>query len=593
MNPPDVPNDVETSNAPTRWQFLPARTDESAELVRRLGITPLAARLLAARDYVDPKSVQGFLKPLLGSLHDPFLMRDMDRAIERIARALTDREPIAIYGDYDVDGLTATALIVRFFDWLGVKTVPYIPHRLNDGYGMSHKGIDHLAGQNIRLIVTVDNGINCNEEIAYAASRGIDVVVTDHHQPGEELPPAVAVVNPNRADCPYPFKELSGVGVAFKLAHALAKHLKKTADTTRPFLRSLMDLVALGTIADIVPLLNENRVLVSHGLLQLSSTDKIGLQAMIRKLGIGGKPITGEAVGFMIGPRLNAAGRTEDARYSLDLLLSVDAEESRSLAEFLDQLNQQRRRLEMEVYQEALGMIATDDTLLGEPVLVVAGEGWHQGILGIVASRLVERFNRPAIVLGIENGQAKGSARSIGSLDLYQALHSCEMLLSNFGGHKMAAGLTLPSENIAGFRKVIGRVAADIAVAGELAPEITIDATAGIDELTFEALSQIDQMRPYGEGNPSPTVALLNCCLVEPAQIKKEKHLKLRIAQDNQNGSKSSRAIGGIFFGAGSRYNSIVAAGKRFDVAGTPVVNEWNGNRAIEINIKEIRPSVE
>jgi len=591
MNLPSSSDSAASPYFSTRWQFRAVAEDRVASLAAELGLSPVAARFLVARNMADPDVARSFLNPTLASLHDPFELRDMDRAVEQITSALRDRRRIAIFGDYDVDGLTATSLLVRFFAWLGVDVLPYIPHRLNEGYGMSRKGIDCLAAQGVELIVTVDNGINAVDEIAYAAAQGIDVVVTDHHQPGERLPAAAAVVDPNRSDCTYPFKWLSGVGVAFKLAHALARQSNRSADEAKGFLRSLIDLVALGTIADIVPLVGENRVLVIHGLKVLGATDKTGLQAMMEKLGIAGKPIRGDMVAFLIAPRLNAAGRTEDAVHSLQLLLSDDPLESRRLVESLEQMNQQRRRLEGEVFDEAVAMIRADASLLSDPVLVVAGDGWHIGILGIVASRLTDKFGRPSIVLSIDGEGAKGSARSTYGFDVCQTLHACESLLTTYGGHKMAAGLTLATDKIPEFRRLLAHVVADRATSKEATPLFVIDTAAKIEELTLEVLEQIDRLRPFGEGNPQPLVALLDCHLVERPHMRSERHLKIRFAQECGSRGKSPPSISAIGFGVGNRYRDILSADGRFDLAGVPSVNEWNGSRSVEMNIKDIRPA--
>ncbi|MBN1867367.1 single-stranded-DNA-specific exonuclease RecJ [Candidatus Sumerlaeota bacterium] len=568
-----------------------ARVPENAalDLSRDLGLTPLAARLLAARDLSDPASVQAFLHPALASLHDPFLMRDMDRAVDRIARALSARETIGVYGDYDVDGMTSTSLLVRFFRWLGVEVLPYIPHRLNEGYGMSRKGVDQLHSAGVRLIVTVDNGIGCVDEVAHAASLGIDVVVTDHHQPGDTIPAAVAVVDPNRRDCPYPFKGLSGVGVAFKLAHALSRHLGKDPEESREFLKSHFDLVALGTIADIVPLQGENRVLAWYGLQTLANTRKQGLQAMIQMLGIDGRAMDGETVGFLLGPRLNAAGRTGEAQAGLELLLTEDETRSWDLARFLDELNDHRRKMENEVFFEVMETIE-GSTLLDDPVLVVSGPNWHAGIVGIVASRLVERFGHPAFVLSIESGIAKGSARSIGRFDLHGALSGCAELLNTFGGHKMAAGLSLPADRIPALRRaLIDHVESEYSPE-DMEPRLAVDTDARVEELTLEALEEIGRMHPFGEGNPTPVVVLRGCRLVEAPRIVKDRHLRLRLAQDDGT-NRSAGWIGAIGFSFAHRYDEIVEHADRLDIAATPKINVWQGNRSVELNLVDFRPA--
>jgi len=577
--------------APPRktWRFRAICEERLAFVERKFGLTRLAARLLAGRDLPDAASVESFLNPSLLSLHDPMRMRDMDRAVERIAQALAEGERIAVYGDYDVDGLTATALLVRFFKWLGVEVLTHIPHRLNEGYGMSLEGVDLLHSRGARLIITVDNGISCVNEIAHARDLGMDVIVTDHHQPGAELPEATAVVDPSRPDCPYPFQDLSGVGVAFKLAHAVAKRLGKPEGEAKAFLKSLLDLVALGTIADVAPLVGENRVFALHGLRALERTEKAGLRAMIQMLGIKEKQITGETVAFLLGPRLNAPGRTGDPGDSLELLLSDDDARARQLSKFLDRLNEERRAREEEVLAEVLEILQRRPDLLTDPVLVVAGEGWHLGIVGIVASRLVDRFGRPALVLGVEDGVARGSARGVDGFDLCDALTECAEFLTTYGGHKMAAGLCLPSEDLEAFGRALNRIGAERLSADELTPALTIDASASIDELSLQALQQIDCMRPFGFGNPSPVVALLGCRLAAPPLTVGGKHLKMRLTQAGATSREGP--VTAIWFHCPPHVRDLVVDSPRIDVAGTPRRNEWQGRESVEMTIKDIRPS--
>ena len=561
-------------------------------LERELGVLPLTARLLAVRDLPDAEAARAFLSPTLATLLDPFLMDGMDLAVERIARAVRDREPIAIYGDYDVDGLTATALLTRFFGALGTEVTSYIPHRLDEGYGMSMQGVESLQQRGTRLVITVDNGIGCAAEVGRAHELGMDVVVTDHHQPEGRTPEAAAVVNPNRADCPYPFKNLSGCGVAFKLAHALARHLGLDAAQAKPLLFSLLDLVALGTVADVMPLTGENRPLVRHGLYELERTRKPGLRALVNMLGVGDKPFSPETVGFILAPRLNAAGRTGNATDALDLLLTENEARAWELAKYLDHLNQDRRKLESDVLEEALAQLAEDPCPAEElPVLVVAGEGWHAGVVGIVASRLVDRFGRPAVVLGIEGDTARGSARSIEGFDLLAALTLCSDLLSEFGGHRMAAGLSLPASRCGALRDALRHHVADLLEPGTLKPRLDIDTHAEASELTVASLRQIDGLRPFGQGNPAPIVVLENCRLVsEPVEVG-GKHLKMRLFQESQNGN-GGEPLTAIWFRCPLTRDEVAAwvrAQCLFAVAGSPRINTWNGVQSVEFSVQDVR----
>ncbi len=573
------------------WRFREMDEARADTLARDLGWSALAARILATRGLADEKSVHDFLNPALGMLHDPFLMDGMTPAVERIARAVRQGEPIAVYGDYDVDGLTATALLIRFFRFIGVEVIPYIPHRLDEGYGMSCDGVDSLRERGVRLIVTVDNGISCAEQVAHATRHGMDVVITDHHQPGDMLPEAVALVNPNRPECPYPFKELSGCGVAFKLAHALLRHLERPPEEAKPFLFSLFDLVALGTIADVMTLQGENRVLSHFGLKELERTRKAGLKALIQLLNLNGKPFTTETVGYLIGPRLNAAGRTGNAGDALELLLVEDETRARELARYLDELNQERRSLEVDVLTEALDQVAQDASLLDDTVLIVAGEGWHQGVVGIVASRLVDRFGHPAIVLSIEGEVARGSARSVNGFDIHTALGACADLFIEYGGHTLAAGVTLPAERLALFRERLNLEAANRTTEAQMAPTLEIDCAATPYELNETFLAEIERLRPFGNGNPAPCVALLGCELLQRPLFISGRHLKLFLARSGG----SSEPLTAMWFNCPygpEEIDALLAVNGRLDLAGFARLNTWNGVQSVEFTVRDLRSAV-
>ncbi len=573
------------------WRFRKVDETQAEALARELGWSALATRILATRGLADEKAIHDFLNPALGMLHDPFLMQGMEPAVERIARALRDREPIAVYGDYDVDGLTATALLIRFFRFIGVEVTSYIPHRLDEGYGMSCEGVDSLHARGVRLIVTVDNGISCVEQVAHAASLGIDVVITDHHQPGETLPEAVALVNPNRPECPYPFKELSGCGVAFKLAHALLRHLGRSPEEAKPFLASLLDLVALGTIADVMNLQGENRVLSHFGLRELERTRKAGLKALTQLLNLNGKPFTTETVGYLIGPRLNAAGRTGNAGDALDLLLVEDETRAWELARYLDELNQERRALENEVLTEALERVASDASLLDGTVLVVAGEGWHQGVVGIVASRLVDRFGHPSIVLSIEGEVARGSARSVNGFDIHTALGTCADLFIEYGGHTLAAGVTLLADRLDIFRERLNREAAGMTNPAQMAPMLEIDCAAAPEDLSSAFLTEIERLRPFGNGNPQPCVALLGCEVIQRPLFIGGRHLKLFLARRNGTTEPLTAMWFNCPYGP-EEVEAFLAASGRLDLAGFARLNTWNGVQSVEFTVRDLRSAV-
>lgn len=594
---------LEKAPVPKRvWHFRDCAEDVAEKLAENARINHILARLLTARGIHNVEDMESYLHPVLGCVHDPFLMRDMDKAVERLALAKKQKEKVAVFGDYDADGLTATALVTRFLKYIGIDVLPYVPDRINEGYGMSREGVQLLQGRGASLIVTVDNGISCLDETRFAGELGMDIIVTDHHQPSEALPEAVAVVDPHRADCDYPFKGLSGVGVAFKLIHALARHLELPVEEARAFLKAHLDLVALGTVADVMPLVDENRPLVAHGLKMLRQSHNPGLAAMVEMLVRDrDKALTGENIAFMFAPRLNAAGRTGNAADGLELLLTDSQVRAWEMAKHLDRLNQERRQFENEVLNSAMDLIEENPAYLEEPVLVIAGEQWHPGVVGIVASRLMERFNRPALVLGVDENdptRARGSARSFEGFDIHEALHSCSHLLIEFGGHTLAAGVTLAVENVDSLRMEIGQYARKHTPPEALKARLEIDTIAHMDEVTLEVVEQMDAMRPFGQENAAPLVAFLNC---EPLgndgcqEVGSGAHLKMRLRQQTRNGSKPA-PLSAIWF----RYpqprdavRDIIKKSKHIDVAGVLRANEWNGRVSVELIIKDIRPSQE
>lgn len=567
------------------WRFAPGHPQAAADLARQLGADPLLSRILAARGFDSPQAAAQFLQPSLASIHDPFLLKDMDIAAERAARALERREKIAVFGDYDADGLTATALIVRLFRELGVEPAWRIPHRINEGYGLSVEAVEEMARAGIQLILTVDNGVTSLEEIARANQLGVDVVVTDHHLPGGELPPAAAVVDPHRVDCSYPCEDLAGVGVAFKFAHALLKRVNADPERSRAFLREQLDLVAIGSISDIVPLVGENRALARHGLAQLERGAKAGTRAMLDVLGLGGeKGVSARAAAFVIGPRLNVAGRIGEADLALELLLTSDESKAREIVRHLSRQNDERRRIESEIFDEAVEMIESDPSALDNPILVLANEGWHRGVVGIVASRLMQRYSRPALVLERDRGRLKGSARGLEGIDLIEALDACAEWLTTHGGHARAAGLELPEDQLDDFRRTINEFARERLGGRPFEPGIDIDAEARIEEATLEAIGALAAMEPHGCGNPRPVVALRGVRLADPPRIVGTNHLKLALVDNG-------RTLGAIGFGLGRHAAWLRAHAGAIDVAGALSINEFNGRQSPQIEIEAIRPA--
>ena len=512
----------------------PAWERDAGALGAALGSGPLAARVLLRRGFADPAAARRFLDPSLGQLHDPRLMRGMDRAVERLAHAIGSREKILIYGDYDADGIAAVVLLIKVIEMAGGTPAYHVPHRLKDGYGMRSEVVDAAAADGVGLIVSVDTGIRAAEVVRRAAGLSIDVIVTDHHLPEAELPPAVAVLNPNRTDCGYPYKSLCGAGVAFKLAQALMATLPWPEEKRRRVAESLLKLVAIATVGDVVPLTGENRAIVKHGLAGLGDVRNPGLRALLEVAGFtpGAAP-SARQVAFQIVPRLNAAGRMDSARDAVELFLTPDAARAAELARGLHGQNFDRRQVEDEV-REICECVRVAD---GEAALVYYGETWHRGVIGIVAARLVERFHRPVFVLGRnpEDGLAQGSGRSIPAFHLLQALESMSDIFVRFGGHEHAAGVTLEAARVDEFRRRFNARAAACLRPEDFLPRIEIDALAGLADLTEPNIAEVFALAPFGHGNPQPVFAALG---VEVSGIsplgKGGKHLKVTVRGDGR-----------------------------------------------------------
>jgi len=498
-----MPQPSPTPDSPAPWILRrPLGADGRDESLRRaLSLHPLLARVLVARGFDTPELARAFLNPRLSDLLDPFALQDMDRAADRIGEALRRGERICVYGDYDVDGLTATAILLLTLRFLGAADCfHYIPRRLGEGYGMSRKALDECAARGARLLITVDNGINALDETAYARGLGMEVVITDHHQPGPALPEAAAVVNPNRADAWYEPARLSGAGVAFKLAHALLKTSGRDQAACREFLGSLLELIALGTLADMVPLRGENRILARWGLERLSQSRRAGLRALLEIAGRAGKPASSHTVGFILAPRLNAAGRADDPEIALRLLLEDDPRQAAELARRLDKLNEERRQLEKSILSGANEYLRRDDRIENDLVLIAEGQGWHEGVLGIVAARIAEQSNRPVLILSSEREIARGSARSFCGYNIYEALAACGGLLLTYGGHATAAGLSLSRRQLPQLRDSMNRRAREAAAGGAFAPPaLQIDAEASPEEINLDLPAALGALEPHGQ----------------------------------------------------------------------------------------------
>jgi single-stranded-DNA-specific exonuclease len=559
------------------------RCDEAhADVVaRELGISPVTARLLCIRGLGDLDGARRFLSPSLDDLHDPFRLADMAAAVERILAAIARRERIAIHGDYDVDGVTSTVILRRALELLGADVVHYIPERLRDGYGLQPAALERLYADGVRLAISVDCGIRADEAARHAGALGLDLIITDHHEPDVVLPPAFAVINPKRHDCPYPDKNLAGVGVALKLVQALCRRTGRNG-----WLPAFVKIAAIGTLADVVPLIGENRVIAKLGLAMLTAgPHKIGLRALLESCGLSGKEIDSYHIGFVIGPRVNAAGRMSTPDIAARLLLAADetmADEARALADQLNAENLRRQKEEADIVAQARRIVDTDLDVGSRTVIVVGGEGWHRGVIGIVASKLVEALNRPAVVLSIDGEVAHGSCRSIPAFDMLSALESCSDLLTKFGGHRQAAGLTLEASRIRELRGRINEYADRCLQPDDLRPRLWIDGTLAFRSITPQIASELSALAPFGAGNSCPVFRTSGVEVVDGPRLVKDRHLKMAL---RQNG----RVMRGIAWRAADREAFVAQHRAGIDLAYSLEQDTWNGERYLQLSVADFR----
>jgi single-stranded-DNA-specific exonuclease len=517
----------------SRWLFPSPDPRDVDALASALRIAAPAARILVHRGLRDPAAARRFLQPSLDDLHDPLTMRDMPRAVARLLEAIRDGQKILIYGDYDVDGAISVVLLTKAIELAGGAAAHYVPHRLRDGYGMRAEVVETAAAEGVKLIVSVDTGIRAAEVVRRAGELAVDVIVTDHHLPEAELPPALAVLNPNRPDCPYPDKDLCGAGVAFKLVQALLAALPWPPEKMRRVCQSFLKLVAIATVADVVPLTGENRILVKHGLDGLRAVRNPGLRALLDVAGFTGNTVpAARQVAFQIAPRINAAGRMDTAMAVIDLFLTDDPARARDLAQQLDRQNIGRRLVQDEI-RDACERLAVDDS---SAALVYYAENWHRGVLGIVASRLVERLHRPVFVIARnpEDGLAQGSGRSIPAFQLLQALEAMPDLFVRFGGHQHAAGVTLEASRVDEFRRRFNAYAAARLSPEDFLPRMDVDAVIDFGDLTDRCVQEVLALAPFGHGNPPPLLAALDVEVAAPPVVMKEKHLRVMVRQNGR-----------------------------------------------------------
>jgi single-stranded-DNA-specific exonuclease len=560
------------------WSVATANPEAVSRLASELNLPPLLARLLVLRGMETPEAAERFLDPRLDQLHAPSLMAGMDPAVTRLRRAIERGEKILVYGDYDVDGTMAVVVLLTALRSLGAKVDAHIPHRLTDGYGMRKDVIERAAAQSYAVVLSVDTGIREHDVIERARGLGIDCIVTDHHLPDDRLPPACAILNPRRPDCGYPDKNLAGVGVAFKLAQALLA--RNGTGASERMLESYLKIVAIGTIADVVPLTGENRVIAHFGLVGLLKPVQAGLDALLTVSGLAGKTVTAGDVGFRIGPRLNAAGRMENARDVIDLLTTSDAAQARQIAERLELLNRERQRVETEILREITIQMEKHPEWAARYSLVLSGVGWHRGVIGIVAQRLVELYHRPTLVIGVEQGIGQGSARSIPNFHLLNALTQSSELFDRFGGHAQAAGFTLPAARIAELENRLEAYCRRVLKPEDLEPVLGVDAEIKLDEVDAGLYEKMSKLEPYGFGNPTPTFVARNVRLTEPPRVLKEKHLKFRATQ----GARSLDALG---WGWAGRCPAF-PAGQPVDLAFALDENVYMGRSSLQLILKDV-----
>jgi len=561
-----------------KQKWLISNPDPNAvqNLAGELDIPAAIARILLNRGLTDKSSILKFFSPSTQDTNDPFLMADMPKAVERLGQAILQREKVLIFGDYDVDGTTATSLLYLVFHEIGLDTDFYIPDREREGYGLSHLGIDYALEIGATLIITCDCGISAFDTIEYANSHQIDVIVTDHHEPAENLPAALAVLDPKREDDQYPFKELCGVGVAFKFLQGF--HLANNLPTANLYRH--LDLVAIGTAADIVPILGENRILVAKGLEYLNGSQKLGLQALLKTSGFDNKTMNVVNIVFGLAPRLNAAGRLGEASRAVHLLTSFNREEANDLANLLEQENRNRQSIERDTIDSAILQLNATHDLDSDKILILSGTNWHHGVIGIVASKLKELYNRPVVMISFQNGIGKGSARSIPGFDLYNAFNSCADLLENFGGHKMAAGLTILIESLPEFTRRLKKIANTQIDDQMLNPGLQIESEIDFDDINQQTLHYLRKMAPYGPGNMRPVFCTRNVNISGMPRIIGENHLKFKAAQNRA-------VLSSIGWKMGSYYEMLIS-NRPLDIAFVIDENEWNGYKEIQLNIKDI-----
>ena len=569
----------------TRWEHTDVDDKISVVLSAELGLHPVVGRVLACRSFQDPESASKHLFPRLIDLHNPFLMKDMKVGVDHVISSLHSKKKIVIFGDYDADGITSLVILYKFLRDLGALVSYYVPDRIKEGYGLTKGAVEKIRADGAGLLITVDCGIANHEEISFASSIGLETVVLDHHEVAGFLPKAVAVINTNRGDCPFPFKQLAGVGIVFNFLIALRARLKDTGfwkNKTYPNLKEYLDLVAIGTVGDICPLVDENRIFSKVGVELINSGKRVGLKALREICGLGESPVDSTALSFSIIPRLNAAGRVASAGYAVRLLLTEDRDEALALAKKLDEFNKLRQELEQSTLREIVEYVDCVLDLKKIGAIVLSSNTWHPGVLGIVASKLTDLYYRPVILISVKDGIGKGSGRSIPTFNIHQGLTSCSPLLLSHGGHRFAAGVSLREKDIARFAEMFDRTVLAEIDPSAFVPQLKIDSWCELRDITFKLIADLELLAPFGHSNPEPVLCTKNVSVSSPSVVGNN-HLRMLIK--SEAASRNS-----IWFRKGQYLNFLPAS--RLDIAFTPQLNRWNGTESIRLKVKDLALSV-
>ena len=557
-----------------QWNIAPACPQQAQALSEDLGLSPLAASVLAARG-MNPQTGRAFLDSAPSHLADPFLLADMDKAVAAIEQAIARGDKIAIYGDYDVDGVTATTLLIQYLRGRGVCCEYYIPDRINEGYGLNPCAIRCLVEQGCKLMITVDSGITAVEEAKLAGELGLGLIITDHHECKDALPQALAVVNPRRADSAYAFRELAGVGVAFKLVCALEKHRP-----VEELLDEYADIVAVGTVADVMPLVEENRTIVTWGLGRLAQTQNQGMRMLMQKLGIEGQGISSNAISFTMAPRINAAGRMGGADKAVELFLAQSPQQAQGLADYLCELNRQRQVEENEIYQQLVSQLNVSFDSKVQKAILLWGENWHNGVIGIVASRLADRFGVPTVLISLDGQQGKGSGRSTAGFNLYAALESCSDLLEKYGGHELAVGLTVHADQLERLQQKFYAYAMEHMAQGEVLPLVQVDCLVEPGQINQPSIESLAKLEPFGMGNPQPLFCMRGMRIEELTPISSDRHTKFILSQGEHSFCAFLFGVGGI--------NCPFVCGDEVDIVFSAEINHFRGRTSVQLVLKDM-----